>query len=64
MSLIQWMMIDSFREQETMSYKNIFAYNLVSNLQAYLDLYAREGRDLKQTDYLLSNAIEPRWRST
>jgi hypothetical protein len=47
-----------------MSYKNIFVYNLVSNLQAYLDLYAREGRDLKQADYLLSNAIEPRLRST
>jgi hypothetical protein len=36
---------------------------IVSNLQAYLDLYARGGRDLKQADYLLSNAIEPRWRS-
>lgn len=34
---------------------------IVSNLQAYLDLYARGGRDLKQADYLLSNAIEPRW---
>ena len=32
---------------------------IVSNLQAYLDLYARGGRDLKQADYLLSNAIEP-----
>ena len=37
---------------------------IVSNLQAYLDLYARGGRDLKQADYLLSNAIESRWRST
>ena len=36
---------------------------IVSNLQAYLDLYARGGRDLKQADYLLSNAIEPRWRA-
>jgi hypothetical protein len=35
---------------------------IVSNLQAYLDLYARGGRDLKQADYLLSNAIEPSWR--
>jgi DNA-binding HxlR family transcriptional regulator len=34
---------------------------IVSNLQTYLDLYARGGRDLKQADYLLSNAIEPRW---
>jgi hypothetical protein len=36
---------------------------IVSKLQAYLDLYARGGRDLKQADYLLSNAIEARWRS-
>jgi hypothetical protein len=36
---------------------------IVSNLQAYLDLYARGGRDLKQADYLLSNAIEPSWRA-
>jgi hypothetical protein len=35
---------------------------IVSNLQAYLDLYARGGRDLKQADHLLSNAIEPHWR--
>jgi hypothetical protein len=36
---------------------------IVSNLQAYLDLFARGGRDLKQADYLLSNTIEPRWRA-
>jgi hypothetical protein len=36
---------------------------IVSNLQAYLDLYARGGRDLKQADYLLSLAIEPGWRA-
>jgi len=36
---------------------------IVSNLQTYLDLYARGGRDLKQADYLLRNAIEPRWRA-
>jgi hypothetical protein len=36
---------------------------IVSNLQAYLDLYARGGRDLKQADYLLSNMIEPCWRA-
>jgi hypothetical protein len=35
----------------------------VSNIQAYLDLYARGGRDLKQADVLLENAIEPRWKS-
>jgi len=35
----------------------------VSNIQAYLDLYARGGRDLKQADYLLDNAIEPRWKA-
>jgi hypothetical protein len=36
---------------------------MVSNIQAYLDLYARGGRDLKQGDYLLTNAIEPRWKA-
>jgi len=36
---------------------------IVSDLQAYLDLYARGGRDLKQADYLLTNTIEGRWRS-
>jgi hypothetical protein len=35
----------------------------VSNLQAYLDLYARGGRDLKQADVLLDSAIAPRWKS-
>jgi len=35
----------------------------VSNIQTYLDLYARGGRDLKQADYLLANAIEPRWKA-
>jgi hypothetical protein len=35
----------------------------VSNIQAYLDLYARGGRDLKQADYLLDKAIAPRWKA-
>ena len=35
----------------------------VSNIQAYLDLYAQGGRDFKQADYLLDNAIEPRWKA-
>lgn len=35
----------------------------VSNIQAYLDLYARGGRDLKQADVLLETAIAPRWNS-
>jgi hypothetical protein len=35
----------------------------VSNIQAYLDLYARGGRDLKQADYLLDNAIGPNWKA-
>ncbi len=36
---------------------------LVSNIQAFLDLYARGGRDLKQADYLLDNVIEKRWKA-
>lgn len=35
---------------------------VVSNIQAYLDLYARGGRDQKQATYLLENAIKPRWQ--
>jgi Transcriptional regulator, AbiEi antitoxin, Type IV TA system len=34
---------------------------VVSNIQAYLDLYARGGRDQKQATYLLENAIIPGW---
>jgi hypothetical protein len=34
---------------------------VVSNIQAYLDCYARGGRDMKQADYLLSNVIEEQW---
>ena len=36
---------------------------VVSPIQAYLDLYARGGRDLKQAEYLLNNVIQPKWRS-
>jgi hypothetical protein len=36
---------------------------VVSPIQAYLDLYARGGRDLKQAEYLLNNVIQPQWRS-
>ena len=36
---------------------------VVSGIQAYLDLYARGGRDLKQAEYLLENTIEPAWRT-
>jgi hypothetical protein len=35
---------------------------VVSNIQAYLDLYARGGRDQKQATYLFENAIAPRWK--
>ena len=36
---------------------------IVSPVQAYLDLYARGGRDLKQAEYVLDNVIQPQWRS-
>jgi hypothetical protein len=36
---------------------------VVSSIQAYLDLYARGGRDLKQAEHLLENAIEPGWKT-
>jgi|SRR5579859_489592 len=34
---------------------------VVSDIQVYLDLFARGGRDLKQADYLLQSRIEPMW---
>jgi hypothetical protein len=34
---------------------------IVAPVQAYLDLSARGGRDLKQAEYLLANNIQPRW---
>jgi hypothetical protein len=36
---------------------------VVSDVQDYLDLYARGGRDLKQAEYLLENRILPTWAS-
>jgi hypothetical protein len=36
---------------------------VVSPVQAYLDLYARGGRDLKQAEYLLNNVIQLQWRA-
>ncbi|MDE3178372.1 MAG: hypothetical protein KGM47_01830 [Acidobacteriota bacterium] len=35
----------------------------VSDIQAYLDLFARGGRDLKQADYLFEKRIAPSWAS-
>ena len=43
--------------------KQVGTAPVVSPIQAYLDLYARGGRDLKQAEYLLSNVIQPQWRS-
>lgn len=34
---------------------------VVSGVQAYLDLYARGGRDLKQAEVLLNDSIQRRW---
>jgi len=34
---------------------------VAADVQAYLDLYARGGRDLKQADVLLTNSIQKRW---
>ena len=34
---------------------------VVSDVQAYLDLFARGGRDLKRADYLFQARIEPMW---
>ena len=42
--------------------KPVGTAQVVSPIQAYLDLYARGGRDLKQAEYLLNNVIQPKWR--
>ena len=34
---------------------------VVSDIQAYLDLFARGGRNVKQADYLLQTRMEPVW---
>jgi hypothetical protein len=45
-------------------YSNLLGKALVvSPVQAYLDLYARGGRDLKQAEYLLDNVIQRQWRN-
>jgi hypothetical protein len=41
--------------------KPVLGAAVVSSIQAYLDLYARGGRDLKQAEYLLQNTIRPGW---
>jgi hypothetical protein len=43
--------------------KQVGTAPVVSPIQAYLDLYARGGRDLKQAEYLLTNTIQAQWRS-
>jgi hypothetical protein len=34
---------------------------VISDIQAYLDLFARGGRDLTQAEYLLEKRIAPAW---
>lgn len=41
--------------------REIDGVSIVSDIQAYLDLYARGGRDLKQADYLFEKRIAPAW---
>jgi len=41
--------------------KRIGSALVVSDVQAYLDLYARGGRDLKQAEVLLNSSIQRRW---
>jgi hypothetical protein len=43
--------------------KQVGTAPVVSPIQAYLDLYARGGRDLKQADRLLDSVIQLQWRS-
>ena len=36
---------------------------VVSDVQSYLDLFSRGGRDLKQAQYLLENRIQTNWKA-
>lgn len=55
--------IYAYDEGVFLYYRNDLSFPRVSNIQAYLDLYARGGRDLKQAEYLLDNAIAPQWKA-
>lgn len=44
--------------------RKINGLNVASDIQIYLDCYARGGRDTKQANYLLSNIIEKQWNKT
>jgi hypothetical protein len=41
--------------------KPVAGVPLVSDIQAYLDLYAQGGRELKQAECLFDKVIQPRW---
>jgi len=43
--------------------RKIKNFIIASNIQMYLDCYARDGRDAKQADYLLTNIIEKQWKN-
>src|SRR5207244_12351444 len=53
--------IYAYDEGVLMYSKRVGKALVVSGVQAYLDLYARGGRDLKQAQALLSNSIQRRW---
>ena len=44
--------------------RQVKGLTIASDIQIYLDCYARGGRDLKQAYYLLSNIIEKQWNKT
>lgn len=50
-----------YDEGVAMYVQRIDTINTASNIQAYLDCYARGGRDAKQAEYLLTNIIEKEW---
>lgn len=41
--------------------KEIDGIRIASDIQIYLDCYAKGGRELKQADYVFENVIEKRW---
>jgi hypothetical protein len=56
--------ITPYDEGVFMYSKQVGVAPVVSPIQAYLDLYARGGRDLKQAEYLLNKVIQPQWGTT
>lgn len=57
----EFLFLTPYDEGVAMYSQELNGINIVSNIQSYLDCYARGGRDSKQAEYLLNNIIEKEW---